>query len=388
MLDKNNRVLAVNDHYLPRLFQYYGISFEQVGRIIKVKDFVDYNYLVDINAIFSSNPKWYPVDRTGSVYHPVNWEHLNVWQAPLDQLTLEHALESRVKELIEYNQTINLYWSGGIDSTAMLTAFLKHCKNLDQLRIIYSPWSTYEHPGYIDFLRKFPGLELIDQSGEYYLNANLDGIHITGDGGDEYNASIDESFLESHGYQTLHRNWIDFFREQGASESLITFCVEYFAKSQRPIETVLEARWWFYMICKNRSILSQSKLPFFSSQNQNNFDPSKLQGFFDCSKYESYIYWNTDKIMPTSEYSSWKQHLKKYCYEFDGMETWYLVKTKFGSSQFDRYSLKKNILNDTRWIFILSDGTRISTPNMPLISKKELDLCYGDSLQVLFNEPK
>ena len=50
--------------------------------------------------------------------------------------------------------------------------------------------------------------------------------------------------------------------------------------------------------------------------------------------------------------------------------------------------LKKNALNDTRWIFILSDGTRISTPNLPLLSKKELDRHYGDSLQVLFNEPK
>jgi hypothetical protein len=45
------------------------------------------------------------------------------------------------------------------------------------------------------------------------------------------------------------------------------------------------------------------------------------------------------------------------------METWYLTKTKFGSSQLGTYTYKKNALNDTRWIFILNDGTRISTPN-------------------------
>jgi len=387
MLDKNSKVLAVNADYLPRLFQYYNISTEQVGRIIKIKDFLDYNYLIDINKIFSLNPEWYPIDRTGCVHHPLNWEQLNIWQAPSIQLSLEQALESRVEELSKLDQKINLYWSGGIDSTTMVTAFLKHSKNLNQLRIIYSPWSTYEHPGYVDFLKKFSRLELIDQSGEYYLSSDLDGIHVTGDGGDEYNASVDESFLKMHGYQTLYRNWIDFFREQGASEILINFCVEYFAKAQRPIESVLEARWWFYMICKNRSILNQSKLPFFINKNKN-FDPSRLQGFFDGDKYASYIYWNTDKIMPTDKYSSWKQELKKYCYQFDSMETWYLDKTKFGSGQFDRYVFKKNILNDTRWIFILNDGTRISTPNLPLLSKKELDRHYGESLRILFNEPK
>ena len=387
MLDKNSRVLAINANYLLQLFQYYNISADPVGQIVKVKGFSDYNSLVDINKIFSSNPTWYPIDRTGCVHHPVNWEVPNVWTVPSIQLSLEQALESRVKELIALDQPINLYWSGGIDSTTMVTAFLKQGKNLDQLRIIYSPWSTYEHPGYLDFLKKFTGLELIDQSGEYYLDSDLDGTHVTGDGGDEYNASMDESFLEKHGYQTLHCNWIDFFREQGASDVLISFCVEYFAKSQRSIESVLEARWWFYMICKNRSILNQNKLPFFINK-EKDFDPSRLQGFFDSNTYESYIYWNTDKIMPTSEYSSWKQELKKYCYEFDNMETWYRTKTKFGSNQFSMYALKKNALNDTRWIFILSDGTRISTPNLPLLSKKELDRHYGDSLQVLFNEPK
>lgn len=387
MLDKNSKVLAANADYLPRLFQYHDIAFEQVNQIFKVNGFSNYNHLVDINRIFSSSPIYYPIDRTGFVHHPLNWELLNRWQAPSKQLSLEEALESRVNELVAFDQPINVYWSGGIDSTTVVTACLKHIKHLDQLKIIYSPWSTYEHPEYIDFLKKFSSVELIDQSGEYYLNINLDGIHVTGDGGDEYHGSIDESFLEKHGYHTLYRDWIDFFIEQGATEELVNFCVEYFAKSHRVIKTVLEARWWFYMICKNRSILNQDKLPFFISKDKN-FEPSRLQGFFNNAKYESYIYWNTDTIMPTSEYSSWKQELKRYCYQFDHIETWYLTKTKFGSTQLNAYTRKKNIVNDTRWICILNDGTRISTPNLPLLSKKELDRYYGDSLRVLFNEPK
>lgn len=387
MLDKNSKVSAVNADYLLQLFHYYNIPAQPLNQIFKVQGFAKYNYLADINKIFSTNPTWYPIDRTQSVHHPINWETPNVWQVPTVQHSLEQALEIRVNELISTGQVLNLYWSGGIDSTTMLTAFLRHGKNLDQLRIIYSPWSTYEHPGYIDFLNQFSGPELLDQSGDYYLDSDLDGIHLTGDGGDEYHASMDESFLDLHGYECLHQSWIDFFKRHGATDSLIDFCVEYFSLSQRPIESVLEARWWFYMICKNRSILNQHKLPFFISKHKD-FDPARLQGFFDSAHYQTYIYWNTDKIMTSSEYSSWKKELKRYCYEFDNMEEWYLNKTKFGSKQFGMYALKKNVLNDTRWIFILSDGTRISTPNLPLLSKKELDLCYGDSLLVLFNEPK
>ena len=115
MLNRNNQVLAVNEDYLLQLFQYYNISADPVRRIVKVNGFSDYNFLVDINKIFSSTPAWYPIDRTGSIHHPLNWAVLNTWTAPLLPLSLDQALESRVKELIELDKSINLYWSGGID---------------------------------------------------------------------------------------------------------------------------------------------------------------------------------------------------------------------------------------------------------------------------------
>jgi hypothetical protein len=60
---------------------------------------------------------------------------------------------------------------------------------------------------------------------------------------------------------------------------------------------------------------------------------------------------------------------------------------KKDSIQFGNYRLKKTELLDLRWICILEDATVISTPNLPLFSKKEFDNKYGTTLDYLFNYP-
>ena len=49
---------------------------------------------------------------------------------------------------------INLCWSGGIDSTCMLTAFLKNTLHIDQLRVLYTPFSVYENRDFFNYLNK------------------------------------------------------------------------------------------------------------------------------------------------------------------------------------------------------------------------------------------
>ena len=101
------------------------------------------------------NPLISVLDRTENSWP--NFKYQNLFPMPLipqKQNFLELSY-NRVKEIVNTSSHVTVMWSGGIDSTTMVTAFLKHSKNLDQLRIIYSPWSTYEHPGYLDFLKKF-----------------------------------------------------------------------------------------------------------------------------------------------------------------------------------------------------------------------------------------
>jgi len=362
-------IVHTNSLYFDKIFAWQGLETESVGGIHKFTNASNYNYLVDINKIFSNSPTGHPIDRTGFAVCPVKFHIDRVWTVPTQQKTLDQALKERVTTLTNSQQKINIFWSGGIDSTTMVTAFLKHAENKNQLRILYSPWSTYEHPGYIDFIKKFNTIELVDISGDVYMNTEFDGIFITGDGGDELNASLDESFFTKYGYEILFISWKDFFYKQNSDDKFINFCENHFSQSGREINTVLEARWWFYTTCKNSFILHQAHLPFFIDYK--NFNIDIVQGFYNCREYEEFIYWNTDQIMSGPEYKSWKQYLKSYCYEFDGFENWHNNKSKFNSIQTVKYSDKKIILKNLQVIMILSDNTLLKTPNLPFLSHKE-----------------
>jgi hypothetical protein len=377
-------VVALDSQRTQQILAWRQRSIEPVGQIFKVSGFDNYNHLVDINRIFSTMPTGMPVDRTRQIVSPVNFHQYRPWTVPQQQWSLEQALSQRVAALESLDQKINLFWSGGIDSTAMIVAFLKnsHCRS--QLRIFYSPFSTYEHPGYMEFLSQYTDVEFVDISGDVYLRNQFDGIFVTGDGGDELHASLDESFIEKWGVAGLNRPWLDLFRQTNNSDDFVDFCQRYFSAAGRPIDTVLEARWFFYTVCKNRFQLSR-KLDLFL--NRDHFDPGALVGFFDCNEYENFIYWNLDQIISGDQYSNWKQVLKQYCCDFDRFDHWCQTKQKVNSTQIVRYSDKYKIFNDKRYIFLLSNFDLIATPNLPFFSQREFEDCYGSNIDHLFNEP-
>ena len=192
-------IAAVDSRYFKKISEWHGVAAEQVGEIFKIENSIAHNNIVEINKIFSQKPSWFPVDRSGFAKPLIKFYAQRPWQIPKQQKSLDQAFRERVHNLEKHNKTINIFWSGGIDSTTIVTAFLKHSKDLSQIRILYSPWSTYEHPDYMDFLKKFNNIELIDTSGTKYIDAQFDGIFITGHGGDELMASIDESFFTKYG---------------------------------------------------------------------------------------------------------------------------------------------------------------------------------------------
>lgn len=380
-------LLTYHSGHMRKILNWKGIGSTNVGTLTKVKNFHSYNKLIDINSIFSNNPNWFIADRTLQTKSPFNQRILRPWVLPTEQFDLDRAMLARVRDIeaTAKGRIINLFWSGGIDSTTIATAFLKHLTNRDQLRILYSPYSIYEHPGYIKFMSAFQDVELIDISGTIYMTHQFDGIFITGDGGDELNASLDESFFDKYGYDALHLPWKEFFQKYNTDARFIEFCEEYFAIAGRPIDTLLHARWWFYSMCKLTSILYTSKLSLFLDYP--NFVFTDLIGFFDCTYYENYMYWDIEKVIPGREYVTWKQNLKDYCFKFDGLGDWCKNKTKYNSNQLTSYIDKKLVLDNQDWIFLLDDGSKVVTPSLPILTRKEFERCYGTTLDYLFNEP-
>lgn len=364
----HNQLITLNEQYLLKIVELEGRLLSSVGGLPYIDGHPGYNNIVKINSVFSSFPKFLPVDRTLLTAPPFRMVIPRPWQPPTAHLTLSTAMATRVANIIAQSTKINLMWSGGIDSTAMISAFLQNCNDLSQLRILYSPWSTYEHPDYFELLKTFSNLELVDISGERYLNWDFDGIVVTGDGGDELMASLDQSFLETHGWDILHTPWQDFFYKTYPDDNFIDFCNSHFSKAGREINTVLEARWWFYTSCKSRSILDTKYILLFD---RNNFNVNSLLGFYDSNEFESYIFWNIEDCISSREYASWKQVLKDYSFKFDGLANWAVNKEKAHSIQPSLYIRKKLLLKHQSWLALLDNGSRISTPSLPLLTKAE-----------------
>lgn len=379
-------LLATNIEYFHRILNWKNIKYEYAGNLFKVDGFTNHNKLTDINSIFSSFPFGEIVDRTNSITAPFKYKVLRDWTIPVSCMSFEDLMYNQVMRHVCTNKKINLCWSGGIDSTAMLVGFLKHAPDLSQLRVIYSPFSEYENRPFLELLRRdYPQLELLDISGNVYMNTYFDGIMINGHGGDEFLASLDDSFYEKVGGDGLYQPWKTYFRDHG-NDSLIEFSEQYFAKSGRPIETLLDARWWFYASCKSQVFQVNDNI-FLTNQQGSKIEDTV--GFYDNIDFESFMYFNNELIIENRhDYRTHKNFMKRYIFDFDKNEDYFINKSKSNSVQFAWYTFKKIIMLDMRWIARLSDSTVITTPNLPFFSKKEFDKIYGDSLDYLFNEPE
>jgi hypothetical protein len=159
-------------------------TVETVGYLHKVKGFDHYNHLLTVNQVFSALPMHDIVDRTNLALGPVRFSPVRSWSVPQTPLDLDTALSNRVRDICDTDQKINIMWSGGIDSTAIVVSFLKYAPDIQQCRILYSPWSIYEHPDFFELLQNYTNLELIDISGDFYLDMNLDGLFVSGNSGD------------------------------------------------------------------------------------------------------------------------------------------------------------------------------------------------------------
>jgi len=362
----------INPSFFYRMLDWQHRPYQLIGSLAKVQGFDHYNNLIDLNSIFSTYPAGDPVDRTHTVTGPFAFAVQRPWQAPVAKQTFDEVMAQRVNNYIGTGEKLNLCWSGGIDSTCLLVGFLKHATHQDQLRVVYSPFSVYENRDFFEYIQKnYSTLEMLDISGDVYLETVFDGIMINGHGGDEFTASLDESFFDTVGYQGLHKPWQSLINNSTLQE----FCTEYFALAQRPIDTVLEARWWFYAATKSQIYAPRDSV--FTST-------AATSAFFNFVGFEDYMWHNTNQILANESYASYKQFMKKYIHRFYPNDDYLKLARKVSSSQFAWYTRKKTELQGQQWIAYLEDGTGIRTPNLPLFSQQEFTNTYGDSLEYLF----
>ena len=378
---------SINHLYIRKILEWYNQSYIPVGYLQKVNGFDQYNHLVDINAIFSIYPKGDIVDRTQTVQSPFNFFIQRPWKTPISSLHFDQVMQNIVEDYLKQDQLLNLCWSGGIDSTSIVIAFLKHTSDHSRLRILYSPYSVYENRDFFDLLQKnYPHIEMLDISGDVYIETQFDGHFVTGHGGDEFTASLDDTFFQTVGKDGLYQPWKDYFYKKTSNSALVDFAELYFSRSGHPIDTLLDARWCFYAFAKSQIFAFRDNSFLL---NQDSYSANKVSGFFANPEFESYMYHNIHQVLnPDLGYLGYKNFIKEYIYQFDGNQTYYQTKGKTNSGQFEWYTEKKIRLLDQRWIFKLSDDSVVRTKNLPFLSRMEFDKTYKNRLDYLFNWPK
>jgi uncharacterized protein YeaC (DUF1315 family) len=230
--------------------------------------------------------------------------------------------------------------------------------------------------------QNFPDIELIDISGDIYLNMVLDGTYVTGHGADELMGSLDKSFFDQGAQTNVLRPWKDFFVEQQLDTDFIDWSTEFFSGAHRPVQNLLHARWWFYTCCKLQYLNTVNSLLFGTNQS---VDLDNFLAFYDCDIFESWAWHNLDSVIEDStDYSTWKKCLRRYVYQKWPDDDYLHHTQKVNSIQLVIYRLKKQWLNDTHWIGILETGQVLRTPNLPLFSMKEWQLTYNGRYDYLW----
>ena len=369
--------------YFQKLLKIYNYDFEPTyhypehwgGNQQKIKGFEEYNYLLDINSCFSNRPSTDMVDRTGTVQMPFKINSGRLWKKPSSHLSLEECFEKGVERIESKYSVVNLLWSGGIDSTAMVVAWLKHVKKA-HIRIMYTITSIKENPGLFLQLKQFTNIELVEIGGSVYSKEKFDGCFIHAGASDQITASVDESFFEKLGYQGLQSSWQNYFYNKIKDKKFIEFCEKYFAISGLKIQTLLEARWWFYAMNKYKGPVP---LTLLSKTNE-------IESFFDDENFENFFYFNTDKLFASTSWQSYKKFFKDYTFNFYPEKYYRDNKCKENSGNWSIFLDKDQFVKKKEYIMALTDGTLITTNNLPLFSEYEYRKKYNNTLDYLFKK--
>lgn len=362
--------------YFRCLLDYYNIDYIAVNAMqYKFPTFKEYNYLVDLNKLFSNNPSGDITDRTQTISMPYKMAVIRPWSVPTSYLPLDQVFEHRIRELEQQVDKINIFWSGGIDSTSIVTAVLKH-GDLKKYRIIHTPGSIVENTSFY-LLLLTTGLELINFSDGNDTTKHLDGIFVTGAGGDGLMASLDESFVDKVGYKELFQPWQNYFRKCTNDLDFLNFCEEFFKLSGFNVTTLLEARWWYYTSCKLQKFPAAASDLVYDHQ-------VLVNGFFDTAEFESYNYFNINRLMPTANYTSYKQDLKDYIFAFHPDAVYHKHKTKSIGTQLKNCNNKRMALTNSDYLMMLDNGERVRLPLLPFFGWNDFQDMYGNRFDYLF----
>ena len=209
--------------------------------------------------IFNFDADGWLVDRTQTVNFPFSEVLHNSFKLPANlngNVSFDYACIQRALELSNEGKEIYIMWSGGIDSTAIVTAFLKSGVNTDRITVVLNQDSIKEYPEF--YIKHIRNRFKVMVTEEFMINISsslpFGGIVLSGEHADQLvGAPTVNSVIRTLGSDFLKEKFtFDAFSKMFASTvpnaNEIWFSVyqQTLTKSPRSIETVYDFAWWHH----------------------------------------------------------------------------------------------------------------------------------------------
>jgi hypothetical protein len=304
-----------------RLYTYYAYAFTDV-------EGPDWKRWKSMYRIFGSPLSFN--DRRGNLKVPIKTATRDLLRMPSYDssfsMSYEECCYERVHEIVkiqdEKGVPIKLLYSGGIDSSLILTSFIKVLgvrEASKRIQVLLSQDSVAENPVlWSKFIR--PHFEIMD-SEKFHEHFNKDSIMMAGEGNDQlFGSDIYKDVGSWGGHGILDKayedNIIPFMMSKSLTKSEAEYLYDLFKEyvideAECPIITVADFWWYMNFCCKwefvyHRSLLSIPKTETITPEYMN-------EHFFQFYQSDNFQKWSmvnrTEKHK--GDFTSYKFHAKE-----------------------------------------------------------------------------
>lgn len=289
------------------------------------------------------NPLISVLDRTAN--HWPSFDYLNMFPMPQVAETTPDFMETsvdRIKKLVDNKKHINVLWSGGIDSTFIMTLMIDlgiadRLYDDGRLTIGLNQDSIKENPNFYNTFIKPKFIDCVVQANTILVNPKPDEVIITGEMADNLVGSLTmKSCVDYYNdFSVVHQpygksvDWLCRNLNVDEKDQLRAFLEDQVNRSPVEIRTCHDLLWYLNFNFKwqavNFRIVSHAKDEATGNQLVEN-----LQHFFNTETFQQ---WSMKEghIFEGDNWGDYKKVMKKQIYSVTGDMDYYTYKTKWPS---------------------------------------------------------
>ncbi len=317
-----------------------SILLQEYGDFPGLDNFKKFLYVPGNNVTF--------YDRTESVNSPFNIKlHPGLALPKFEKVDYSYAecCDKRAKELIELAEATGkklcVFYSGGIDSTAVVVSLLK-IATVEQrkLIVVMMSWESYvENKRFYDEficnkLKVIPSHDFINTIGDDRY------ICITAEGNDQlfgswYMKRIVINFGEKHIHEaTTDDNLMKYMHYEGnttfQTENYVRLLKLVASKSPVELDTMSKFLWWINLTIKWQCVYFRILSLISPNQRHKLRTEENYFMFFNTKEFQLWSMNNSENLIQDS-IKSYKYICKDYIYDFNKDEEYWKEKMKIGS---------------------------------------------------------